>query len=114
METGVIGFWNILHMAIVARWSGLILVPFFIVHFGGFMAGHFFFLWMLYGRGTFAQVASVDDLLRIAIWDSGLLWALIAMFISHSFLFFYNVWRRIRERRAAAGANPAGMPAENP
>ena len=49
METAAIGFWNIAHMALLARWAALFLVPFFIVHFGGFMLGHFLFLWQMFG-----------------------------------------------------------------
>ncbi len=111
METGVIGFWSILHMAIVARWRALLLAPFFIVHFGGFMAGHFLFLWTLFGREQFAQVGTVMDFFRIGVWETGLLLALIAMVVSHGFSFFFNVWRRMRDGRAAAGANPSGVPA---
>src|SRR2546422_292146 len=50
LETGIIGFWNILRMAIMAKWLSLFLVPFFCVHFGGFMTGHFIFLRALFGK----------------------------------------------------------------
>src|SRR5688572_2147822 len=49
METGIIGFYAIIQMAIASRWGALFTVPFFVVHFGGFMAGHLFFLLMMFG-----------------------------------------------------------------
>ena len=48
METGIIGFFTAVRMAIVGRWVAVVMVPFFCIHFGGFMAGHFFFLWALF------------------------------------------------------------------
>lgn len=44
LENGVVGFYGILRLAALAGWAALGLVPFFLVHFGMFMAGHLLFL----------------------------------------------------------------------
>ena len=41
----------------LARWGAIFLVPFFCVHFGGFMLGHFLFLWQMFGGGWNENVA---------------------------------------------------------
>jgi hypothetical protein len=103
METGVIGFWAILQMALVARWQALMLVPFFIIHFGGFMVGHLLFLVMLFGS------RSPDDLQHDPLGfahemliGKGLWVALAALFVSHGVSFVINFllpwWRGTWER----------------
>lgn len=55
LENGIIGFFNVGKMIVAAFWqrqfTGLILVPFFCLHFGGFMAGHLFFLVHFFTEG---------------------------------------------------------------
>jgi len=100
LETGIIGFWTAVHMILVGRWQAVFYVPFFIVHFGGFMAGHFFFLWMLFGGGLTAQISSFGDFVRVIFVETGLWLAALALFISHGISFVINVlapyWKQWR------------------
>ena len=50
-ESAVIGFYTALKMAVVGKFPALLAVPFFIGHFGGFMAGHFLFIYTFFVRG---------------------------------------------------------------
>ena len=106
METLAIGFWNIVHMSMLARWGALFLVPFFIVHFGGFILGHFLFLWQMFGGGWNENVDNIEEFLR-SIPVSWTIWiAFAALFISHGLSFVFNVlrpwWRGIHDDKGAA------------
>lgn len=102
LETGIIGFWTILHMAILARWGALFLVPFFTVHFGGFMAGHLLFIWVMFGGGDGAQVDSLENLKSIFRVEPGFWIAALALFLSHTVSFAVNVWRPLMAERRGA------------
>lgn len=93
METAAIGFWNITHMALLARWGALFMVPFFIVHFGGFMLGHFLFLWQMFGGGWNENVENIEEFLRQVPVGWTIWIAFAALFISHGLSFFFNVLR---------------------
>jgi hypothetical protein len=89
-ESGVIGFYTVLKMAIVGKLAALFAVPFFVAHFGGFMAGHFLFIYTLFVRGlnpAGPEPGVREALLRVfmPIWPS-----LAALFISHEVSFFSN------------------------
>jgi hypothetical protein len=90
METAVIGFWTILQVALIARWQALMLVPFFIVHFGGFMFGHLLALVVAFGSG---RPEDLEDPLAFAhemLIGHGLWVALAALFVSHGVSFVFN------------------------
>ncbi len=108
METAAIGFWNIVHMAVLARWAALFMVPFFIVHFGGFMLGHFLFLWQMFGGVWNENVANVEEFLRAIPVDWGVWIAFAALFISHGLSFFFNAlrpWWRGEDQPPGAAQN---------
>jgi len=81
-ENLVIGFYTALKLILLpmprpsAHLAKLFFVPFFCVHFGGFCAGHGFFLMIF---------LKVDTSL-----PTGLLWAVLSLFISHGFSFVQN------------------------
>ena len=89
-ESAVIGFWNVIKLAVVGKWAALFAAPFFVGHFGGFMAGHFLFIYYLFVRGI--DAAGPEP----GVWNALLdlfvpLWpALTALFISHGVSFFTN------------------------
>jgi len=79
-ESAIIGFYNLLKMWIIGRWSVLFLGPFFLGHYGGFMAGHLLFIYALFLSGMGAADPSVGEVLGdfISLWP-----ALLALLVSH-------------------------------
>lgn len=111
METSIIGFFAIVRMAMTAGFAAIILVPFFIVHFGGFMAGHIFFITALFGGGD--RVGGPEHFLAIvwsAIVEHGLWIAFVALLVSHSISFTLNVWRPHRAEGRAQALQGARSP----
>lgn len=99
LETLVIGGFGIMQMALTAGWFALFVVPFFIVHFGGFMAGHLVFLNMMFGDRSGASLGVIPQRLHDMIVTDGLWLALIGLAVSHGlgFLFtFLLPWLRRR------------------
>lgn len=114
LETLVIGGFGIMQMALTAGWFALFVVPFFIVHFGGFMVGHFVFLNMMFGDRS-GGLSALPTRLHDMIVSDGLWLALIGLAISHGlgFLFtFLLPWLRRRWQgrplREEADAGSAG------
>ena len=88
-ESAIIGFFNVCKIAVISRWLVLLVGPFFIGHFGGFMAIHFLFLYSIFVKPQSGMVSG-DDLadvtqLFVALWP-----ALAALFISHAYSFYKN------------------------
>lgn len=108
-ETGVIGYWAIYGLARQAGRGAVFLVPFFIVHFGGFMAGHLVFL-SIFLRANFAEGGPGlnGTSLYAALPEAILLVSpvvLILLFAGHGLT---HVWRRFRDdaARPALGMGP--------
>jgi Family of unknown function (DUF6498) len=104
-ESAVIAFYTMLKMAIVGKLAAIVAVPFFLGHFGGFMAGHFLFIYSFFVRGIEAagpEPGAREALLGvfIPIWPS-----LAALFISHGVSFFTN----FVGRREYASATVKGL-----
>lgn len=81
LESAVVGFYNIGKMLSLKSWANLFHVPFFVIHYGGFMAGHLVFLGalLLPMSGT-----SIGEGLR-ATWPAGIL-----LVLSHGVSFWTN------------------------
>jgi hypothetical protein len=89
-ESAVIGLYTALKMAVVGKLPALLAVPFFIGHFGGFMAGHFLFIYVLVVRGIDAAgpAPGAGEALRSIFHP---LWLPLAgLFISHGVSFVDN------------------------
>jgi hypothetical protein len=106
-ENAVIGFYNLLKMAVIGRWAVLVAGPFFVGHYGGFMAGHFLFVYFLFVRGI--ETAGAGPGVQTALTDLFVpLWpALLAMFVSHGISFATNfigrrefVGRKVQDQMA--------------
>ncbi len=89
-ENAVIGFYNILKLIVVGKLAAFFTVPFFIGHFGAFMAGHFLFVYYFFVRSLFDNIPDLH--FKEALTHVFLpLWpAILALFISHGISFWVN------------------------
>jgi hypothetical protein len=110
METVVIGAINLLRMGVrlfgARELKGVVLIPFFTVHYFGFCAGHGLILMLLFGPpGTGlgpAQslgTAGIVEIILALLIEPTLRWGLAAIAASHLFSFLANFlwggeWRR--------------------
>lgn len=88
-ESGIIGFFNLLKMAVVGGWATLFFGPFFVGHYGAFMAGHLLFIYIFFVQGLPVKggdiaVSEVTDRF-LALWP-----ALLALAVSHGISFRSN------------------------
>lgn len=113
VENLIVGFYNILKMALVpmkpplAHLGKLFMIPFFCVHFGGFCAVHGMFLTMFLKIGSTSPMALEKGLnlpgpliflnllygVVIHIWSNlppGFQWPILAIFVSHGISFVQN------------------------
>ena len=93
-ESAVIGFYHLLKMAKLGGPLVLVFGPIFISHFGAFMAGHFYFIYLIFFGGMKAkgpEVESIGALLRnlVPLWP-----AVLTYFISHGISYWTNFLRR--------------------
>ena len=89
-ESAIIGFFNLCKILVIGRWSGIFLGIFFLGHFGGFMAGHFLFIYTLFVEGLGEGSSSGGDLRAVAEMFTSLWPALLVLFLSHGYSFFAN------------------------
>ena len=87
-ESAVIGLFNLLKLVRIGGWSVLLVGPFFVGHYGAFMAGHLLFIYGFFGDsftgGGDVSVAEVlADFMQLAP-------ALLAFVISHGVSYFSN------------------------
>lgn len=87
-ESGIIGLFNLLKMAVVGRWATLFYGPFFVGHYGAFMAAHLLFIYTFFVHGVQAKgdIAVSEVVARFsALWP-----ALLALAVSHGISFLIN------------------------
>jgi hypothetical protein len=92
METAIIGFFQILKIIRVMTIFSLFLVPFFCVHFGGFMLGHFIFITALFGPSGHHHLSMPWTVLPDLLFNQGFWVPALALFLSHGFSFFSHDW----------------------
>jgi hypothetical protein len=88
-ESAVIGLFNVLKIILVGGWGSVLAVPFFLGHFGGFMAVHFLFIYTLFVKGP-EDSASSQGLAEVAGLFASLWPALLMLFLSHAYSFYRN------------------------
>lgn len=85
VESAVIGLFNAFKLFKIGRWSSLFYVPFFVGHFGGFMAVHLIFVFALFVSPQYGEDLSSTAAAFLALWP-----AIISLFISHGYSFMVN------------------------
>ena len=89
-ESAIVGFYTALRLCVVAKLAAVAVVPFFVGHFGGFMAAHFVLVYGFFVRGfdsSPADMGALEGLREIfePVWP-----ALVALAVSHGISFFVN------------------------
>lgn len=102
-ESAVIGLFNICKIIVIGRWSAWFAVPFFVGHFGGFMAIHFLFIYTLFVKGLEGMNNEAGDLAEVGLLFFSLWPALAALFVSHAWSFFSNFKGRGEYRGRTVG-----------
>ena len=89
-ESAVIGFWSVVKLAIIEKWTALFSAPLVIAGFGAFMSMHFSFIYYFFVRGI--DAAGPEPFVWDALLDLfiPLRPALASLFISHGVSFFTN------------------------
>lgn len=87
-ESAIIGYYNLCKMWKIGRWALLFYGPFFIGHYGAFMAVHLLFIYALFG----GEIAGGADISRTQVFNDMLvLWpALLGLLISHGISYYTN------------------------
>jgi hypothetical protein len=98
-ESAVIGIFNLCKIIVIGRWMALLAGPFFLGHFGGFMAIHFLFIYTIFVKGSQGMGASGGDLADVAQLFVNLWPALLVLFASHAYSFFSNFIGRREYRK---------------
>jgi len=99
-ENVIIGLFNVLKMiacrveGVAAVLTKLSMIPFFMVHFGGFCAGHGFFVFAMFGGGGLfdgggPREIGFDRVIDL-VTQTPIMIALAAVFISHGLSFALN------------------------
>jgi len=109
LENAVIGGFNVAKMLLAQprnplEWAGkLFVIPFFIVHFGGFMYVHGVLVMAFFGpHGT--QPFDLIPTAFSAVRANQLGWSLMGLIASHGFSFFWNYVKNGEYQRASLNA----------
>jgi uncharacterized protein DUF6498 len=103
-ESAVIAFYTVLKIAVVGRWLSVVAAPFFLAHFGAFMAIHFLFIYELFVRGPRHAGPEPRALEAISASFAPLWPALLALFVSHGASFAINFLGRREHGGATVSA----------
>lgn len=90
IETAIIGLYNGFKILKVSGPLSIFLIPFFIVHFGGFMFVHLLFIRSLFGGESLAHNAFSTSLPLLLESCEGLWLPIILLLLSHGISFYVN------------------------
>ena len=87
-ESAIIGYYNLCKMWKIGRWSLLFYGPFFVGHYGAFMAVHLLFIYALFA----GEMTGDAEISRSQVFnDMQALWpALLGLLISHGISYYIN------------------------
>lgn len=107
-ESGVIGFYNIFKIIFIGKFSSIVFVPFFIIHYGLFMLGHLIFIFGLFSPELIGKsLSSPSSKEFIILLFSQVALPILILLISHGISFFSNF---IKNREYSRGnSTKAGM-----
>ena len=88
-ESAIIGFYNLCKIIVIGKYLAILAGPFFLAHFGAFMAVHFLFIYTIFIKGPEGW-NSGTELGDVAKMFAALAPALIALFLSHGYSFLVN------------------------
>lgn len=109
VENAVVGFYALIKLGVIQRWGVLLTGPFFIGHFGAFMAIHFMFVYYLFVRGITTRGPEPDAATALMSVFAPIWTAILAIFISHGVSFFENFLGR-REYLGRTGSKQMSEP----
>jgi hypothetical protein len=89
-ESAVIGFYSIFKLIITTKFAAFFNVPFFIVHYSGFMLAHLVFIFAILQPDIVSNGSFFPSFPTILNLVSGVGIALIGLLLSHGFSFLYN------------------------
>jgi hypothetical protein len=107
-ENVVVGAFNVLKMAFANPKSlasdaiKLLLIPFFIFHYGMFAFVHGMIILGFFGHAT--RFSPSPAAFATALRDAGVGWGVVAIVVSHGFSFFNNYWMSGEYRNASPQA----------
>jgi len=107
-ENVIIGLFGIARIVVSGNtentFEGLFLPVFFLVHYGGFMFGHFMVLLFMYSNSFAQGEAAVEPADYYLIVVENLSWvALVALFVSHGWSFAENFMGNREHERITPG-----------
>lgn len=89
-ESAIVGFYTVLRICVVAKMLAVVVVPFFVGHFGGFMAAHFLLVYGFFIRGFGSGPADLGAVEGLSEIFAPLTPALVALVVSHGISFYLN------------------------
>lgn len=131
LETLIIAFWTLLRILIAGDFSRsftgevvsrIFMFSFFLVHAGGFMLGHFIFLWAFFGKRWSYEIPVTNSLSSLpveAFWEkmivaNGLLIPLAISFVGRGIAFVIemsklSLWKRLVAEDTGENGKAGGL-----
>jgi len=105
-ENLIIGIFNIIKISLAqgresTTAAKLFSVPFFLIHYGGFCAGHGIFVISVFGRWANADLKNFHNFIQDIFIEEKAVYAAAALFLSHGLSLIYNYILKGEHKQAA-------------